>query len=395
MTLSGKRILLGITGGIAAYKTCELIRQFIKAGAQVKAVVTPSAKEFITDTTLTTLTKNKVYCGQFEVDNWQPEHISLADNADLFIIAPASANTIGKIANGICDNLLISLVTAFNKPVILAPAMNCNMWNNTFVQKNLTLLKQSGFHIIPPESGDLACGYSGEGRLADIGKILNKSIEILENKKFLENKKLVITAGGTKEPIDPVRYIGNHSSGKMGIALADAAYLYGADVTLISTVKVDKGYNVINVQSAQEMLEATKLVFTDSEVLIMTAAVADYRIKNISEHKIKKESSDSITIELVKNPDILKTLSESKKHSQVIIGFAAESENLIDNAKQKIRSKNLDYIVANDISNLETGFNSDYNSVSLIDQQENILEIPKSTKEDIAKELLKAIFLKS
>ncbi|HBH18420.1 MAG TPA: bifunctional phosphopantothenoylcysteine decarboxylase/phosphopantothenate--cysteine ligase CoaBC, partial [Cyanobacteria bacterium UBA9579] len=239
MVLANKKILVGITGGIAAYKTCELIRMLVKSGAEVKAVITPAAREFVTETTLRTLTKNQVYCEQFQVENWQPEHISLADSSDLFIIAPASANTIGKIANGICDNLLTSLIVAFRKPVILAPAMNCNMWENQFLQKNVVALESAGFYIVPPEKGDLACGYQGIGRMADIQQIFSKAVEVLEQGEFLAGKKIVVTAGGTKENIDPVRYVGNYSSGKMGIAIADAAHQFGAEVRLVSTIKVE------------------------------------------------------------------------------------------------------------------------------------------------------------
>ncbi|OGI21821.1 MAG: hypothetical protein A2287_03885 [Candidatus Melainabacteria bacterium RIFOXYA12_FULL_32_12] len=392
MKLANKKILVGITGGIAAYKTCELIRQLIKSGAQVRAVVTPAAKEFVTETTLRTLTKNQVYCEQFQVENWQPEHVNLADSSDLFIIAPASANTIGKIANGICDNLLTSLSTAFRKPVILAPAMNCNMWENQFVQKNITILEKAGFYIVPPEKGDLACGYQGIGRMADIQKIIDKAIEVIEQESFLKGKKIVITAGGTKENIDPVRYIGNYSSGKMGIAIADAAHQFGAEVSLISTVKIEKPYKVVHVKSALDMLKATKEEFSNSDALIMAAAVADYRPESTANQKIKKSASETLTINLVKNPDILKEISTIKKSNQLIMGFCAESENLIANAQKKIYEKNLDFIVANDISNPEIGFESDYNAVTLIDKSGNQQEIPKTTKRDLAKILLNKVF---
>ncbi|MDD3012893.1 MAG: bifunctional phosphopantothenoylcysteine decarboxylase/phosphopantothenate--cysteine ligase CoaBC [Candidatus Gastranaerophilales bacterium] len=391
MVLSGKKILVGITGGIAAYKTCELIRLLIKAGAEVKAVMTPSAKEFVTETTIRTLTRNQVYIEQFPVRNWQPEHISLADSSDLFIIAPASANTIGKIANGICDNLLTSLVTAFKKPVILAPAMNCNMWESHFVQKNVAALKKAGFCIVPPESGELACGYEGTGRMASVDKIFNFVEEALHLEPNLKGKKIIITAGGTKEPIDPVRFIGNRSSGKMGIALADAAFESGAEVSLITTVDINKAYKVTKVDTALEMLEATKKGFVESDILIMVAAVADYRPKTVAEQKIKKENSDSLTLELVKNPDILMEISKIKKPEQTVVGFCAESENLFDNALKKLKEKNLDYIVANDISDPEIGFNSDYNAVTLIDKNKEAVDFVPMPKKNIAKLILKGI----
>lgn len=392
MALSGKKILIGITGGIAAYKTCELIRGLIKLNAEVRAVITSAAKEFVTETTLRTLTRNPVYCEQFDVPEWKPEHISLADSADLFLIAPASANTIGKIANGICDNLLTSLVVAFSKPVIVAPAMNCNMWSNSFVQKNISSLEKAGFYIIHPESGELACGYEGAGRLADIDRIIEKVIETAGEKKFLQGKKIIITAGGTKEPIDPVRFIGNKSSGKMGLAIADAANSLGADVTLISTVEADKPYKTINVSTAVEMFDCVKKAFSSSDALIMAAAVADFRVNKASEQKIKKGQEESITLELVKNPDILKEISKGKKKNQVLIGFCAESQDLIKNAKKKIEAKNLDFIVANDISNQEIGFNSHYNAVTIIDKHLNEFKIDKMPKKELAKVILKEVF---
>lgn len=392
MTLSGKKILVGITGGIAAYKIYELIRALIKLNADVKTVITPSAKEFVTETTLRTLTRNPVYCEQFDVCEWKPEHISLADDADLFVIAPASANTIGKIANGICDNLLTSLATAFRRPIILAPAMNCNMWNNVFVKENIFRLEKNGFHVISPEAGELACGYEGQGRLAETDKVLKKILELFSEEAFLKNKKIVITAGGTKEPVDPVRYISNKSSGKMGIALADAAYGFGADVCLVSTVKTAKPYKIIDVSTAKEMLEAVKGRFLSSDILIMAAAVADYRVDNVSDEKIKKESEENLTLKLVKNPDILLEISKIKKANQMVIGFCAESEDLIANAKKKLESKHLDFIIANDISGNDTGFDSDYNAVVMFDKYLNEATIDKMLKTELAKAILKRIF---
>jgi len=259
-------------------------------------------------------------------------------------------------------------------------------------QKNLAKLENAGFKIIQPQSGDLACGYQGMGRMADVQKIVEEAVSVINQSKFLKGKKIIVTAGGTREEIDPVRFIGNHSSGKMGIALADAAFHAGAEVILISTVKTEKNYRVIQVESAQQMLEAVKTEFHGSDVLIMAAAVADYRPVFKSEHKIKKDSAETLTLELVKNPDILKEVSKIKTHNQVIIGFCAESENLINNAKNKIQEKNLDFIVANDISNPEIGFNSDYNAVSIINKSENITEIPKMTKTELAKIILEKIF---
>jgi phosphopantothenoylcysteine decarboxylase / phosphopantothenate---cysteine ligase len=290
LVLSGKNVLIGITGGIAAYKICDLIRMFKRNNANVKVVATENALNFVTKLTLQTLSQNKVFVNQFDIEEYKPEHISLADEADIFVIAPASANTISKIATGLCDNLLTSIACAFKTPLLIAPAMNCNMWENQIIQENLAKLEQVGYYICPPEEGFLACGYSGNGRLCDINKIYDKSVEILNSKKkrqnSLINKKIVITAGGTKEKIDSVRFISNFSSGKMGFALADEAYNQGADVTLISTVEVKKPYKVKMVQSATDMQNSIKE--TDFDCLIMAAAVADYRAKEIADCKIKK-----------------------------------------------------------------------------------------------------------
>jgi len=392
MSLSGKKIVVGITGGIAAYKTLDLIRKLIKLNAEVVAVLTPAAKEFVTETTLRTLTRNQVYSEQFKIDDWKPEHINLADSADLMIICPATANTIGKMANGIGDNLLTSLVMAFKKDLILAPAMNCNMWQNVFLQENISKLEKTGVVFVEPASGQLACGYEGEGRLADTEKILNKVCETLLPKRFLENKKILVTAGGTKEPIDPVRYIGNKSSGKMGIAIADAASDYGAEVVLISTTPTQKKYKVILVETAEEMLKQVIENISGYDSLIMAAAVADFRVAELAQQKIKKGNSEKITLELVKNPDILKEISVLKTKNQKIVGFCAESENLLQNAEKKLSEKNLDFIVANDISNVEIGFNSDNNAVTIVDKALNKIEIGITPKKELAKLILQKVF---
>lgn len=389
--LSNKKILIGITGGIAAYKICSLIREFIKLNAEVRVVLTPNAKNFVTETTLMSLSKNKVYTDEFTSSDYKPEHISLSES-DLFIIAPASANTIGKLANGICDNLLTSVAMAFKNPILIAPAMNCHMWENPSLQKNLEVLKEQNFEIVEPEEGYLACGYDGKGRMAEIETIKLKACEILCEKQFLKGKKLLISAGGTKESIDPVRYIGNHSSGKMGIALADCAYESGAEVILVSTVKVQRPYQVLNVTSAKEMFDAIQNNFDSQDALIMAAAPADYRSEIVSEQKIKKEDSDEITLKLIKNPDILASMSKIKKPNQKIVGFCAESENLIENANKKIDSKNADFIIANDISKTETGFNSDYNEVIIINKNKEAKYLEKDTKKNIAKKILTEVF---
>ena len=396
--LENKNILIGITGGIAAYKICELVRLYRKARANVRVVLTPNALNFVTKLTLQTLSNNEVYVDNFEIDYYKPEHIALTE-ADIFVIAPASANTISKLANGICDNLLLSTACAFNKPFLIAPAMNTNMWENPFVQENLSKLRKNGYNILEPDEGYLACGTNGKGRMREVEEIFEATDRILSSGK-LSDKKILITAGGTKEKIDPVRFISNSSSGKMGIALADMASQEGADVTLVSTFKVEKSYKNIVAETAQEMEKVVKENLANQDCIIMTAAVSDYRIKNYSEQKIKKSDDEGITLELVKNPDILKEIceiknvssSESKENMPVIVGFCAESENLIENAKKKIQKKGCDFLVANDISRKDIGFNSDENEVYLLDKDLNIKHVEKDTKQNIAKRILEEIF---
>lgn len=389
--LENKTILIGITGGIAAYKICSLIRMYKKAGANVRVVVTPSALNFVTKLTLQTLSNNEVYVENFEVEEFKPGHISLCDEADIFVIAPTTANTISKIANGICDNLLLSTACAFKKPFLIVPAMNTGMWENEFVQENIAKLKSKGYNILNPESGFLACGTNGTGRMVEIEDIFDKTTEILNQKQILKNKKILITAGGTKEKIDPVRYITNCSSGKMGLALADCAYKMGAEVTLVSTFTINKPYKNIVTESAKEMEKAVKSNLQEQDCVIMAAAVADYRIKDYSEQKIKKGSEDNLTLELIKNPDILKDISSMNSKSK-IVGFCAESENLLENAKIKIQNKGCDYLVANDISRKDIGFSSEMNEVYILDKNLKISHIERDTKLNIAKKILEKIF---
>lgn len=393
--LENKTILIGITGGIAAYKICSLIRLYKKARANVKVVVTPSALNFVTKLTLQTLSDNEVYVENFDVEEYKPGHISLADEADIFVIAPATANTISKIANGLCDNLLTSIACAFKKPMLFVPAMNTGMWENNFVQENIKKLENNGYYFLNPESGFLACGTNGKGRMAEVEDIFDKTSEILSQKQVLKGKKILITAGGTKEKIDPVRYITNCSSGKMGIALADCAKEMGADVTLVSTFAVEKPYKNIVTESAREMETVVKSNLQEQDCVIMAAAVADYRIKEYSEQKIKKGVNQGVnqgvTLELVQNPDILKEISAINCKAK-IVGFCAESENLLENAKIKIKNKGCDYLVANDISRKDIGFSSDMNEVYILDKNQNISHINIDSKLNIARKILEKIF---
>src|SRR5574344_162793 len=385
MMIKNKNILIGITGGIAAYKICELIRMFKREEANVKVITTKNALNFVTKVTLQSLSQNDVATEQFEIEDFKPEHISLADWADILVIAPLSANTLSKFATGICDNLLTSVACAFKKPILIAPAMNDGMWSNKTIQENYKKLLKNGIYSIEPEDGFLACGANGKGRLCNLEKIFSKTDKILDEKKNSINKKIVITAGGTKEKLDTVRYISNYSSGKMGIALADEAFKRGFDVTLISTVTTSKDYNVINVQSALDMQKSVEKEFSNADCLIIAAAVADYRAKEISNTKLKKTKSDEISISLVKNPDILKEICKNKKKNQIVVGFCAESENLLNNAKEKIQNKGCDLLIANDISRKDIGFSSNYNEIYILDKNGNSTKIDKKTKANIAK----------
>ena len=386
--LENKNILIGITGGIAAYKICELIRMYRKARANVRVVLTPNALNFVTKLTLQTLSNNEVYVDNFEIDEYKPEHIALTE-ADIFVIAPASANTISKLANGMCDNLLLSTACAFNKPFLIVPAMNTNMWENPFIQENLLKLKQNGYHILEPDEGYLACGTNGKGRMREVEEIFEATDNILTSK--LSGKKILITAGGTKEKIDPVRFITNASSFKMGLALADYSHQMGAKVTLISTFNAQRNYKNIVTETASDMEKVVKENLQAQDCVIMSAAVSDYRVKNYSEQKIKKGSEEELTLELVKNPDILKSISALNERP-LVVGFCAESENLIENAKKKITNKGCDLLIANDISRKDIGFNSDENEIYILDKKLNIKHIEKDTKQNIAKRILEEIF---
>lgn len=388
--LTGKNILIGITGGIAAFKICELIRKFKKNGANVKIVCTPNALNFVTKLTLQNLSQNEVFVEEFDVKKWKPEHISLADESDIMLIAPATANTISKIAQGVADNLLTSIACAFSKKMIIAPAMNCNMWNNSIIQENISKLKSRGVEFLEPESGFLACGYIGKGRLCSLDKIFDAVVENLIFSQILAGKKVVVTAGGTIEDIDPVRYISNYSSGKMGKSIADCARDMGAEVVLVTTKNFEAPYKVARVKSAVDMQSALEEEFDTADYIIMAAAVADYRVKNYSEQKMKKTSNDELTLELVKNPDILKSLCEKKTH-QCVVGFCAESENLLQNAQEKIQKKGCDFLVANDISRQDIGFSSDDNEVTILDKSGMVKKLEKASKKVIARKIFEHI----
>lgn len=403
--LSGKKIVLGVSGGIAAYKTASLIRLFIKAGAQVRVVMTPASVDFVTPLTLSTLSKNPVYSSFYnepkdldskELVNQNPlwnNHVELALWADLMVIAPATANTLSKMASGNCDTILIATYLSAKCPVYFAPAMDLDMYKHPSTTASFNALKEYGNTIIPAENGELASGLSGEGRMAEPENILAFIEADLECKLPLKAKKILITAGPTYEAIDPVRFIGNHSSGKMGFAIAESAARLGASVILVSgptNLKLNHALvTVISVVSAQEMYEACHLYFNDTDVVIAAAAVADYKPKNPSNQKIKK-SDENFTIELEKTKDILASLGAIKKN-QFLIGFALETENEIENARQKIQKKNLDLIVLNSLRDQGAGFGQPTNKITFIDKDFTVEPMELKSKEAVADDILNKV----
>jgi len=390
---SGKSVLLGVTGGIAAYKAAEIIRLLVKMDIQVHVVMTRNAKEFITPLTLQVLSGNPVWTESFHLTQEQQiGHIQLVDMSDLLLIAPATANIIGKAAAGIADDLLSTILCVASRlPVVFAPSMNVNMYQNPITQENIKKLTQLGHDCIKPDEGVLACGYEGVGRLADPEQIVEHILFRL-SPKDLQDERILVTAGPTEEEIDPVRFLSNPSSGKMGFALAGAAAQRGASVTLVTgptSCRVSPLVKCIQVRSAEEMREAVLHAFPEATAILMSAAVSDYRPSERALNKIKKQGT-SIRLDLEETPDILFELGE-RKGQKVLIGFAAETESLIKNAQDKLKRKNLDLIVANDVSRKDIGFQSDINQVKLLGKDGNILELPMLTKEVLAHKILDQI----
>lgn len=382
-----KNVVIGVTGGIAVYKAADIVSQLKKHNINIDVIMTQAAQKFVHHLTFQALSQNFVVTHMFdEPKTWDVEHISLAQKADVFLIAPATANVIGKIANGIADDMLTTTVMATNAPVLIAPAMNTKMYENPIVQQNIDKLKRLGYKFIEPESGRLACGDIGRGKLANTNTIVDEVISWLKDRQDLKGKKVLVTAGPTREPIDPVRYITNHSSGKMGYAIAERALRRGAEVLLISgptNLESAMGIKRIDVMTTNEMYEAVLKHFDWADIVIKSAAVADYRPESMAQNKIKKNDED-FAIKLTRNPDILKELGKRKENGKILIGFAAETQDLLDNAKDKIRRKNLDFIVANDITKMGAGFKSDTNIVSIIDKNGNITHYEKMSKGDLA-----------
>ncbi|MGX7111426.1 bifunctional phosphopantothenoylcysteine decarboxylase/phosphopantothenate--cysteine ligase CoaBC [Gemella cuniculi] len=387
-------ILQIVSGGIAAYKAIDLSSNLVKQGHSVKVILTDNARKFVTELPFQTLTKNKVYTDTFdEIDKNEIQHIDLGKWADKIIIAPATANIISKIANGIADDLATSLMLAvpdFTK-VFIVPAMNTNMYENPITQENITKLEKLGFNFVEPDSGLLACGDIGRGKFPSILKI-TESVFGINNKELIE-KKVLVTAGPTKEFIDPFRCITNPSSGKMGVAIANQFAKKGAEVILITGIDIEVKYpniKVIKIVSTRDMFEAVKNNFEDCDIIIKAAAVSDYTPVYVYDKKVKKQD-ENLSVEFTRTKDILKYIGENKKDNQIVVGFAAETDNILDYAKEKIVKKNLDYIVANDISKNDIGFGSDDNEVYIIDKKNNIKKIDKTNKENIALEIIKTV----
>lgn len=386
--LKNKTVVIGVSGGIAVYKACDIVSRLKKLNANVHVIMTNNATEFVTPLTFQSLSQNYVVNDMFEEPKtWDVEHISLAKKADVFLIAPATANVIGKIANGICDDMLTTTVMATTGKVLIAPAMNTNMYRNPILQRNITILKELGYNFVDPESGRLACGDVGEGKLAQPEVIVNEVVNLLtDEEKDLQGQKIMITAGPTVESIDPVRYLTNRSTGKMGYAIAKQAANRGAEVTLVSgPTNIAPPSNIkklIKIESAKDMYNAIIENFDDNQVIIKSAAVADYKPKTYSDKKIKK-NDDDLVIKLDRNKDIAYELGKIKK-DKILVGFAAETNDIIENAKGKIQKKNFDFIVANDLTEEGAGFGTDTNIVKIIDREGNISKYPQMKKDEVA-----------
>lgn len=390
--LKGKKILLGISGSIAAYKSAILVRLLIKSGAEVRVIMTPSSKSFITPLTLSTLSKNPVLSEISEKDEWS-NHVMLGRWADLMLIAPLSCNTLSKMANGACDNLLMAVYLSATCPVAVAPAMDEDMWLHPSTKKNITTLEQYGNKLIPVDSGELASGLIGPGRMAEPENIIKWLTFFFQQSQSLNGKKVMITAGPTYEPLDPVRFIGNHSTGKMGIALAESFRDRGATVTLIlgpSGQIPPSGIAVHRIQTAAEMLQEVNKVFDQTDIAVLSAAVADYKPANISEQKIKK-NVDELSVNLVKTDDILASLGKRKTDKQILVGFALETENEISYAKQKLEKKNADFIIMNSLRDANAGFGYDTNKITIFHKQGKQFDFETKSKKEVAEDIVTTI----
>lgn len=391
--LQGKEIVLGVCGGIAAYKAVELARLLVKGGGTLHVIMTESARQFVTPLTFQTVTGNPVHTDLFNlIQEREIGHISLADRADLFIVAPATANVLGKIAAGICDDMLTTTLMATTAPVLIAPAMNCNMYGNPIYRENEEKLRRHGYRFVDPVVGMLACGWEGEGKFQEPAVIVEEAHRILGPGDYAD-RKVLVTAGPTVEPIDPVRFISNHSSGRMGYALARAAWRRGADVTLVTGpvgISPPWGVKVVTVTTAEEMYDAVMGVMDDADLVIKAAAVADYRPREAAADKIKKKA-ETLELSLVRNRDILTELGKRRRPGQVIVGFAAETSHILHHALEKLRDKGADLIVANDVSAPDAGFGVDTNRVTIVGRDGSTHEIPLGSKEEVADHILDRI----
>lgn len=391
MNLTGRNIVLGITGGIAAYKSAEIVSRLRHSGANVHVIMTRNATEFVAPLTFRTLSANPVAINTFEApEYWNVEHVALAKWADLFVIAPATANILAKMAHGIADDMLSTTVLATKAPVLVAPAMNTGMWTAEATRVNVAVLESRGVLFCGPESGILACGDEGAGRMSEPEDIVRQIDEILNARKDLAGKKVLVTAGATRERLDPVRFLTNDSSGKMGFAIAEAARDRGAEVTLIkgnTTAPVPAGIRIEEIESAQDMLRMMKKAVPGQDIVIQAAAIADYRPVQVSKTKIKKKAGEPITLQLTENPDIAKSIGGIKKKHQTFVGFAAETDHVKKNAEAKLSAKNLDLIVANDVTRPGAGFNADTNIVTLI-THDSSEDLPMMSKRKVAEAIL-------
>lgn len=389
--MQGRTVLLGVTGSIAAYKAVELASKLVQGGAKVDVVMTDCAARFVTPLTFRSVTHRPVITDMFAApEEYDIEHIALAERADAVVVAPATANVMAKLAAGIADDMLCCTILATRAPIVLAPAMNVHMWENAITQKNLDALRARGFKTVEPGYGALACGGVGRGRLADLDDIVTAIRQVLDRKSDLEGKRVVVTAGGTQEPIDPVRLICNRSSGRMGYALAEAARERGAKVSLISaptTLYAPDGVEVLQVQTALQMREAVLKTVPEADVLIMAAAVADYRPATAAKSKLKKEEFPLMQLELIRNPDIIGEV----KGNLIKVGFAAESENMVQNATIKLKNKGLNLIVANNITEAGSGFGVDTNKVALVDSEGKVEDLPLLPKSEVAHKILEKV----
>jgi len=390
--LQGKKIVLGVTGGIAVYKAVDLVSRLRKAGCEVRVVMTEHAQQFVTPLTFKEISGNAVATSMWNANQeFNVEHIALANWADAFLVAPATANILAKMACGIADDLLSTTLLAAQAPIVVCPAMNTGMYQNPATQENIAKLQERGVTVMPPAVGHLACGTSGPGRLPEPQQIVEFMSAFFAGREGdLRGLRVLVTAAGTREPIDPVRYVGNRSSGKMGYAVAQMAAERGADVLLISgpsALAAPPNVRVVNVETTNEMLEACLAAYGDVDIVIKAAAVADYRPRDVADQKIKKKTDDALTVVMDKNPDILKTLG-AKKEQQVLVGFAAETQNLLANAREKVVKKNLDMIVANDVTAAGAGFNSDTNIVKFLFANGDVRELEQMPKVDVANRIL-------